>query len=102
MKTKPSAEHITRDHTLPEPTSPKNKRLKRRTFLKTVGSATGAAALGAVAGPGDPPPSAGRPALTMRLEEVAAGGPGSTAPNSTLRIRPPFWHPDGSTPGGNP
>jgi hypothetical protein len=87
--------------------------MKRRKFLKTVGSATGAAALGAcVAGPsnsaqGNPAPgntgqpaNKGRPVLTMGMEEVTPGGAGTTAPFSTLRIRPPLWHPDGSSPDG--
>ena len=78
--------------------------MKRRTFLKTVGGATGAAALGtvsspenrAVAGPG----GNGRPAaLTTSLEEVTdPKAPDSPSPLSNLRIRPPVWHPDGSTP----
>ena len=90
--------------------------MKRRKFLKTVSAVTSAAALGAGAAPtnkpastssastGNPPGQAkkGRPTNTERLEEVTAGGPGSTAPTSTLRIRPPFWHPDGSPPDGNP
>lgn len=103
MKTKTFTEQVTRGDILPELTNPKNKLLKRRTFLKTVGSAAGATALGAVSGTGGPgPATGGRPTLTMSLEEVTAGGPGSTAANSTLRIRPPFWHPDGSPPGGTP
>src|SRR5262249_11013181 len=72
--------------------------MKRRTFLKTVGSAAGATALGAVSGTGGPgPATGGRPTLTTSLEEASGSGPDATAPYS-LRMRPPFWHPDGSTP----
>jgi len=53
---------------------------------------------------GNPPGQAkkGRPTVTERVEEVTAGGPGSISPTSTLRIRPPFWHPDGTPAAGNP
>jgi len=76
--------------------------MKRRIFLKTVSGATGAAALGAVSVPntlaqGNKSRGGSR---TNALEQVKAPKDSHTK-TSTLRVRPPMWHPDGSPPEGN-
>ncbi len=79
--------------------------MKRRAFLKTVGGATGAAAVGAVSIPnsvaqGQKPQTTDTdrlPTYPYGLDELKKGAD-SHSPSSKLRVREPFWYPDGSNP----